>query len=43
VPLSVVRANPYSLLLGYEIYAQIQAENFYGFSPISEEGNNALV
>jgi hypothetical protein len=30
-------------LLGYEIWAKIQAENFYGFSPISYAGNGALI
>jgi hypothetical protein len=43
VPLSVIRSSPYNLLLGYEIYAQVQAENFYGISGKSAEGNNALV
>jgi hypothetical protein len=28
VPLSVIRSSPYNLLLGYEIYAQVQAHWF---------------
>ena len=39
----MIHSAPYSLLLGNSIYAQVIAENFYGFSPMSPEGNGALM
>ena len=43
IPLDVIHSAPYSLILGNSIYAQVIAENFYGFSPMSAEGNGALM
>lgn len=35
--------EPYSLGLNEEIYVKVVAENFYGDSPYSDEGNNGLI
>ena len=40
VPLSVLTAQPYNLLLGYKIYMKVIATNAYGDSLISEPGSN---
>lgn len=43
VPVSVLRAAPYSLEWGDHVYAKVIAINSYGDSPESVEGNNAYI
>lgn len=43
IPLSVLTSPPFSLLLSNHIWAKVQAENFYGLSPVSESGNGGLL
>lgn len=40
--LDTLIVEPYSLVLNEEVWAKIIAINFYGDSPYSEPGNNAL-
>jgi len=43
VALSDLIVAPYSLVLDEEIYAKIEATNFYGASALSEPGNNGRI
>lgn len=43
VPLDVLTAEPYSLILGDSIYAKVMPINFYGEGQISTSGNGATI
>jgi hypothetical protein len=43
VPLSTLTAAPYSLIKGNSVYAKIVAINKYGSSPMSADGNGAVM
>lgn len=43
VPLEVLYAEPYNLVLGDSVYAKVLAGNFYGEGPISASGNGATI
>ena len=43
VPITILRASPYSLSWGSSIYAKVVATNIYGNSAISLSGNGAVI
>lgn len=43
IPISVFKAEPYSLAWGDEVYAKVTASNVYGSSTTSLEGNGAVI
>lgn len=43
VPLLGLRAAPYLLVLGDDVFVQLTAHNFYGDSPMSTPGNGAKI
>jgi len=43
IPLSVLAASPFNLIKGNSIFAKIQAQNYYGLSPVSQANNGALM
>jgi len=43
VPLLGLRAAPYNLVLGDDVFVQLTAHNFYGDSPMSNAGNGAKI
>ena len=43
VPISILRAAPYSISWGGGIYAKVQSFNSYGDSFFSEDGNGAII
>lgn len=43
VPLSVLQASPYFLVMDESVQVKVISTNFYGDSPISEAGNGALI
>lgn len=43
VPLEVLYAEPYNMVLGDSIYAKVLASNYYGEGPVSAPGNGATI
>lgn len=43
VPLAVLTSAPYLLEQGDEVKAHLTAQNFYGVSPVSNDGNGAII
>lgn len=43
IPVSVLKAAPYSLPWGADVYAKVLATNIYGSSVDSAEGNGAMI
>ena len=43
VPVEVLRAEPFGLDWGADVYAKVTAKNVYGDSVESEEGNGAKI
>lgn len=41
--LDTLTSAPYSLSLNEEIWARLETQNFYGWSPVSEPGNDGLI
>jgi len=43
VPVTLLRASPFSLEWGSSVYAKVFATNSYGASLVSSEGNGAVI
>lgn len=43
IPVTVLRASPFSLSWGSSVYAKVLATNIYGNSQVSSEGNGAII
>jgi hypothetical protein len=43
IPVTVLRSEPFSLEWGDHVYAIMKAENIYGYSLPSDEGNGAYI
>jgi len=43
VPVTLLRATPFSLEWGSSVYAKVVATNSYGASLVSSEGNGAVI
>jgi len=43
IPVTVLRASPFSLSWGSSVYAKVLASNIYGNSLVSSEGNGAII
>jgi len=43
VPVTLLRASPFSLEWGSSVYAKVVATNSYGASLVSSEGNGAVI
>lgn len=43
IPHTVLIEAPFSLVLGDEVYARVNAINFYGDSVTSNDGNGAII
>jgi hypothetical protein len=43
IMLDTLTSHPYSLILNDEVWATVQTQNFYGWSPISQPGNTGLI
>ena len=43
IPVTALRASPFSLAWGTSVYAKVVAKNLYGSSLVSSVGNGAVI